>query len=200
MSGLAMISRESANSASTRSGSAPQTETIPTLFQQALSLHQQNRLSEAETLYRRILDAEPNHHGALHFLGMVALEQRKYDVAIPCLVQALRLCTTNAVYHNNYGIAILRYGDKLEARKAFENALTLDPHYADAWSNFGAILMELNGTPNEIGSAFQNALDINSGHRDALRHLSEFYSLDLFGNVNLAKVEKLVLTYLAELG
>ena len=37
----------------------------------AVDHHQSDRIGEAETLYRRILDADPDQPGALYFLGIL---------------------------------------------------------------------------------------------------------------------------------
>ena len=46
----------------------------PTL-EEAVRLHQAGKLSEANDLYRAILDREPDNANALHLSGAVALQQ-----------------------------------------------------------------------------------------------------------------------------
>ena len=43
----------------------------PTSFDDALRLHQQGHLEEAEMAYQEILAAEPKHAGGLHLLGVI---------------------------------------------------------------------------------------------------------------------------------
>jgi thioredoxin-like negative regulator of GroEL len=43
---------------------------LPQTMQEAVALHQQGRLREAEKLYARVLKAEPEHFDALHLLGL----------------------------------------------------------------------------------------------------------------------------------
>ena len=40
--------------------------TLAQAWASALDLHRAGELAQAEQLYRRILDADPNHDGALH--------------------------------------------------------------------------------------------------------------------------------------
>jgi TolA-binding protein len=73
---------ESVHSLSPQSDSRPSSD-ISIRYQQALAFHQQSHFCEAETLYREILDADPNHPGALHFLGVSRFSQGYPAEAIP---------------------------------------------------------------------------------------------------------------------
>ena len=56
-------------------------DSVPLLYQQALTLHRQNRLDDAKSLYRQVLALDPNHAGAWHFLGVIALIQNDFAQA-----------------------------------------------------------------------------------------------------------------------
>ena len=43
---------------------------------EGLALHQQGRLSEAERIYREIMQQQPYHFDALHMLGLMAVQTR----------------------------------------------------------------------------------------------------------------------------
>ena len=60
-------------------------------FSIALSHHQAGRLVEAEQLYRQILAADPSHAGAWNFLGLIALQLKRHEVAAQCIEQSVRL-------------------------------------------------------------------------------------------------------------
>ncbi|HYC63283.1 MAG TPA: tetratricopeptide repeat protein, partial [Reyranellaceae bacterium] len=51
-------------------------------FQQAMTLHRQGRLAEAEPLYRAILAREPRHFGANHLLGLLRFGQGDLAAAL----------------------------------------------------------------------------------------------------------------------
>ena len=55
-------------------------------IQQALALHQQGRLDEAEKLYARVLKAQRDNFDALHLLGMLNHQRGKAGVAICCSI------------------------------------------------------------------------------------------------------------------
>ena len=60
-------------------------------LQQALALHQQGRLDEAEKLYSRVLKADRNQFDALHLLGMLNHQRGKAGEAFRLLSAALKL-------------------------------------------------------------------------------------------------------------
>ena len=53
-------------------------------FQQAVARHQAGQLQEAERLYRAVLQVEPKHPEANHNLGMIAVQSKRPDAALPC--------------------------------------------------------------------------------------------------------------------
>ncbi len=144
------------------------------LFRQAITLHQIGQLDEVERLYRRILDIDHRHHGALHFLGMVAFARNDLSQAVSLIEQSLKICDHEAVYFNNYGVVLKELNRDQDAFDAFNRALTLDPHYADALSNLGLISIRLGLPCQQTENYFQAALAVSPDHPDALRHFSTF--------------------------
>ena len=167
-----MASDADSSSESIVAGVQPLSE-VPNQFQQALALHRQNRFCEAETLYRQILETNPNHPGALHFLGMVAFAQKNLEEAESLIARSLVLCDTKPVYFNNYGVVLNERKRYKEAKAAFEKALILRPDYPDALSNLGLATMLLNEPGHISEHYFRAALRLQSDHRDALSHLVE---------------------------
>ena len=143
---------------------------ISALYQRALALHRNNHFDEAESLYRQILEANPNHPGALHFLGMIAFAQKNLPEALRWIEKSLAKCNTKPVYFNNYGVVLKESGRLKEAKQAFENALILDPNYADAHSNFGLATMLLDEPVQLSEHHFRVALRLQPNHGDAMRH------------------------------
>ena len=54
---------------------------VPQTLAQALELHRQGKVVEAERLYAAIL-VRPDHFDALHMLGVIKLEQGRLDEAL----------------------------------------------------------------------------------------------------------------------
>ena len=58
----------------------------------ALSHHQAGRFAEAEAIYRKILSEVPAHPLALDYLGVLALQTNRLELAAAILQQAIRRC------------------------------------------------------------------------------------------------------------
>src|ERR1700682_964282 len=76
---------------STKDQPAGSSVSIAERFAVALSHHQAGRLAEAERLYRQICAVDPNHVDSLHFLGVLAGQVGRNDIAIDQIGRALAL-------------------------------------------------------------------------------------------------------------
>ena len=61
------------------------------MAEQAVALHQQGRLAEAELLYRECLAREPELFGPHYYLGVLRMQQSRFEEAVASLRQARRL-------------------------------------------------------------------------------------------------------------
>jgi predicted TPR repeat methyltransferase len=96
-------------------------------LQIALEHHRAGRLRQAATTYRTLIDADPQHAEALHWLGVLAFQAGRPDQAVPLLEQAAALRPKDAAYEHNLGMAYLHCGEADYAIKAFERATKLVP-------------------------------------------------------------------------
>src|SRR2546425_13233060 len=58
-------------------------------FHEAARLHGAGKLDEAERLYNAVLASNADHFGALHSLGIIAAQRRKFSAADELLRRAL---------------------------------------------------------------------------------------------------------------
>ena len=173
MDGHIVVSEGNSRPASSRSDFVSKPETSVNTFQQALSFHRQGHLREAEILYQQILEVDPNHLGASHFLGMIAFAQNNLEEAQTLVARSLELCDTKPIYFNNYGVILNEQKRHREAKDAFERALFLKPDYPDALSNLGLVTVLLDEPASTSESYFRSALRLQPNHCDAIRHLIE---------------------------
>jgi len=60
------------------------------LLAQATRLHAQGQLAAAERLYRQIIQAYPDHPGAIHQLGILAHGVGRHDAAVDLIRRPTR--------------------------------------------------------------------------------------------------------------
>jgi protein O-GlcNAc transferase len=134
--------------------------TTAELFGQALQLHQAGNLDQAESLYRQILQADPDHADAHHLVGVVAYQKGDHALSIAEIAKALALKPNYAFAHCNFANALLAQGKPVEAIAHFRQALVLEPDYPEAHYNLGNTLLK-EGKVDEAIDSYRQALRIN---------------------------------------
>lgn len=84
-------------------------------LQQGIAAHRQNNLTEAERLYRAVLNVQPNHPQANHNLGLIAVAMKQSEVALPLFEKAISA-------NPNIEQFWLSYIDSLIVERQFESA------------------------------------------------------------------------------
>jgi len=105
----------------------PAPQTISQLLQQAIQYHQTGNLPQAENLYRQILQAQPNHLEALHFLGVIAGQMGNYETAIELIKKSITLNHTLPLLYVNLAGTLRLQGNLAEAIACYQHALSLNP-------------------------------------------------------------------------
>jgi len=145
-------------------------QTIQPNLELALQHHQAGRLSEAERLYRQILLLEPDHPDALHLLGVIALQQQRYDAAIDLIRKVISLRPDFPDAHFNLGNALKANGQLDDSIAAYRQAVALDPSYAEACNNLGIALKD-SGQLDEAIAAHRQAVAIDPEYANAFNNL-----------------------------
>jgi predicted O-linked N-acetylglucosamine transferase (SPINDLY family) len=97
---------------------------------------------EAEALARKCL-AEGRHTDfALFGLGILFYQRHDFENAVDALKRSIDVNPTPAAW-TNLGAAYRATAKLTEAAAAYENALALDPKFADAAANFANVLVDL---------------------------------------------------------
>ena len=73
---------------------------LPQALDMAVQHLMANRLSEAESIFRQILKKDPNLPDALHFLGVIAHQKGKGEIAIDLIRRALTIAPDYMEAHN----------------------------------------------------------------------------------------------------
>ena len=111
-------------------------------FARAVEHHRAGRLREAEPLYRHVLERQPDHSDALHFLGVIAQQFGDPESALHLIQRAIRQSPDSAPYHNNLGEAQRALGLIKDAAASYRRAVELDPGFSTAHNNLANILAD----------------------------------------------------------
>ncbi|TAL09578.1 MAG: tetratricopeptide repeat protein [Nitrospirae bacterium] len=136
----------------------------------ALQHHQAGRLQEAEALYRQVLQAQPNHPSALHWLGLIAHQVGRHDVAIDYISRAIVQNSGEADFHNNLGEAHRALGQFEAAMACYRQALVLRSDFAEAHNNMGNVLRDQGKFDNAI-ACYRRAVALRPDFAEAHNNL-----------------------------
>jgi predicted O-linked N-acetylglucosamine transferase (SPINDLY family) len=139
---------------------------VPQAFAEALRLHEQGRLAEAERLYEAVLAARPDHFDALQMLAVVKHAKGQPAEALRLVSQAMTLRRPSPQILLNYGMILHALDRNHEAISSFDQALKQKSKFAEAHNNRGAVLSAL-GRHDEAVEALRKALALKSDYGDA---------------------------------
>jgi tetratricopeptide (TPR) repeat protein len=135
-------------------------------FKQALSLHRQGMLGEAERLYTDVILEDAAHFDAIHLLGVIAFQTRRDQRCVELITRAIGLNATMAEAHCNLGNALRNLKRFEEALAAYENAIALKPSMAEAHNSHGNILKDLKRHEAALAS-YDQAIALKPDYTEA---------------------------------
>ncbi|AWJ94038.1 radical SAM protein (plasmid) [Azospirillum baldaniorum] len=126
-------------------------------FRQAVALHQQGRLPEANAAYRAVLDAMPDHADTLRLWGLVALQSGAAGAACARLSCAVAANPGSAEALHVLGGAFRQTGDLGKALDSYRRATVLRPVFPECHFNHGNALIQAE-RPLEAAVAYRMAV------------------------------------------
>ena len=139
---------------------------IKEAFSTAVEHHQAGRLNEAERLYLQVLQAEPRHADALHFLGVLAHQVGRNDLAVDLICRAIAQNDQVPAFHNNLGNALKAQGKLQEAAASYARVLAHNPNHVGALFNL-ALALQMQGKLEEAAGAYRRAVSYKSDFVEA---------------------------------
>ena len=110
---------------------------IQSTYRTALEYHQQGQLKQAEMLYRKILEASPQHANALHYLGVIYHQNQQHDLAVETIARALAIEPNNSDFLSNQALALKAIGRLDDAINTLLHALKHAPEDLEIHYNLG---------------------------------------------------------------
>src|SRR5437667_5717464 len=146
----------------------------------AIVSHQAGRLADAERVYQAILGIKSSHFDAMHLLGVVQLQRRRFAEAHRLIGAALAINDRSADAHSHYGSALAALGRHEEALASYERALSLKRDHVNALANRALTLNHLSRYRDALSSCDQalaiapSLAEAHNNRAIALNHLGEY--------------------------
>lgn len=125
--------------------------------EEGLALLRAGRFEEAQAVYQTLLDADPGHFDALHFLGVVYHQRGEHLKALSLFDRAKAVFPQGASLHSNRGLSLVALRRLEEALESYERSIALDPTKAVTHYNRGLVQLEL-GRPEAALASFDAAI------------------------------------------
>ncbi|WP_322703267.1 tetratricopeptide repeat protein [Nostoc sp. DedQUE04] len=114
--------------------------TIPDALQLASQYYQSKRFTQAEEIYRQIIDLDSQQSEALYGLGLLAQQREQYQNAEQFFQAALQLQPEAGAIYNSLGFSLQQQGKLEEAIACYEKALLILPDSIEVQINIKNIL------------------------------------------------------------
>jgi tetratricopeptide (TPR) repeat protein len=156
-------------------------------YDTAVALHRLGQLRGAAQAYRTLLQAYPDHIGALHYLGVIAAQQGELDEAIRLIRRAIELDSNSAAAHNDLGVALAAHGRLEDAIAQYEQAVAIDANHIEAHNNLGVALLAAH-RPEQAVAHFEGALAIRPESPEINNNLGNaFFAMGRKGETSARK-------------
>ena len=91
-------------------------------LKQAIAAHKDGKLTEAENIYRAILQSQPNHPDANHNLGLIAVSLNQIEAAVPLFKIALETNPKVEQFWLSYVDALVKADRLKDAKQAIKKS------------------------------------------------------------------------------
>jgi len=149
-------------------------DSIGKVLEDAKGHYNIGRLDEAERLYQKVLQADPDHLVSLLMLGIIAFRKGNNDAAIVSLNKAIAIKPDYAEAHGNLGTVLFEAGRFDEAVASYRSFIEIKPGIAEAHFNLGNAYIRA-GRPDEAIASYKEALAIKPEFAHAHFNLGNAY-------------------------
>ena len=123
---------------------------IETLITEALKNHNNKKYSDAEKLYKEILNISPNNINCINYLGTLFAQTNRIQLAEKEFLKALEIDPNNHFVNNNFGNILFEKGEYEKAVAHYLKAIKIQPNFIDANLNLGIIFKNQGNTENAL--------------------------------------------------
>lgn len=150
---------------------------------EAISRHKQGRHNEAESLYRELLESDPDDPVILYFLGMLYQQTGRPQQALPLIERVAKDKPDAPGHHTVLAHVLAALGRIDDAQAACSRALDLKPNNPVAL-NLAGHLLHLRGEWRQAVEAYKRAIALQP--RNVLAHHNLGITLHYLGRTDEA--------------
>ena len=144
-------------------------------FKEAIELHKDGKLIEANNILLEILKETPNDFNSLHLLGIIAFQTNRYGDSVKLIKKASEVNPNNSEVYKNLAIAYKSIGQFEDALKSCNNAIELNSNFAEAYNHKALILIELNQYDSAIKN-WNRAVEIKPNFAEVFNNLGNVHA------------------------
>lgn len=134
---------------------------------EGVALQKAGQIPEATAIYREILDEDPQHADALHFLGLAYYQMGQHAKAARHILAAIQVDGSKAQYFNNLGLVYRALGKSEEATQCFAQAIGKEQNNVVAHNNLAVVAQE-QGRVEEAQGHLERAQQLRSAESNRL--------------------------------
>jgi Tfp pilus assembly protein PilF len=130
------------------------------------------RRDSAEVSYRLALSIDPNDSWSMNNLGLLLIDDSRYEEALKPLARAVELRPESPAFANNLGVALERTGHAGSAAMAYQSALVADSTYTKAQKSLARVTGKTDETPivvAQLAAQFNDSLQTSSQVRMSVK-------------------------------
>lgn len=142
------------------------------LLNKALSYHKSNQINEAENIYRKLLEYNPNNVNVLNLYGLLCLSQNNIDESISLLSKAMVL-NPSAYIISNLAKAYYSAGEYNKSIQLYIKAAIDEPSDDIFYSM--ALAYKKAGNVKECINSYEKAIALNPDNYNVLYNLANIY-------------------------
>ncbi|MCG2722439.1 MAG: tetratricopeptide repeat protein [Thermodesulfovibrionales bacterium] len=139
------------------------------IIELAMKYQQAGHLQEAEDIYRKILQEQPNNFQLYSNMGFILQTKGRIDEAITYYLKALERNPHDAIVYYNIGNAFHEKGEIKSAITNYQRSIQLNP-LPKAYNNLGSAFVQM-GQFDEAITSFQKAVQSNPHYVHAYYNL-----------------------------
>ena len=145
--------------------------TVNQILQQAIAAHKEGKLEEAEKLYQKILEINPNHVEVYYNLSDILYKVKKFKEAEIKIKKAIELKPDFAEAYYYLGIILTNFSRFDEIEKSYKKAIQLKPDLTQAHYSLGILLFQLNRL-DEAEDNIKKAIELKPDYAEAYSNLA----------------------------